>query len=887
MSSKKHSPTVFSPSDEQQKIIDALKNKQNVIVNAVAGSGKTTTILGIAKQMLDVNILQITYNKALQLEVEEKVKNENLTNIKIYTYHGLSCSFYDYTAWTDDKITEIITNDTQFKPRKNHKHYSIIVIDEAQDMTELYFKLVYKFLKDLKFVGNLLILGDNFQGIYEFKGADTRYLTLADEIFKSHKPFIKLTLNTSYRLTNTTARFINEFMMYDKVNIHAPKIGDPVIYHRLNQFSNDDSKIIANYIIDKIVNHNAKADDFFIIAPSLTKSKILKNIENNLVDANIQCYVPMTDETKLKEKILKGKIVFTSYHQSKGRERPYVIVLGFDTSYYKYYNKTANMNICENILYVAVSRASKQLILVEDYNYGSHPFLKCIPLIDGSAMSDDIKSFLHITEESMLYDYRNRKVIEDKVIQEQSIIRHNTSVTIFTKFINNEILDKISILVDKLYITLSPVEEKNIVLFPNDIQTSSSTFEEVFDIIGVTLPSMLEITKHGKTNVLHRNSKIEVDSMLQNKKHKTITDEFNKIIYPCITIKDWLHLGNFYLACTNKLYYKIKQIKNYDWVTDKMKEGCHNNMKRHIVSFNDLEFEYEQKVILPNKKYGQITLTGRFDAINTDTLWEFKLSENFSIEHKLQLIIYSYMWQVDNNMLIANNYSKLIEHKDNINENEKKELQQNAFITSKGHRECKLMSIRTGEILKLNTHNDACLCIIGGDCNNCDKTIIKIIELLLDNRYFHSERIDNDAFITYNSDKISSYLDIIEKNKISSVNNINNYDISMDYSGYSSNSDTNSVNEIIDFNDNDYEYDYNAEENNYISDDEICNDSDESIEIDYTKLKVNELIDLCNKEFTDDNKIKNLKKKKKQELIDILINLKKNKKEDDKIELDF
>ena len=662
MTSKKPPPTVFSPSDEQQKIIDALKNKQNVIVNAVAGSGKTTTILGIAKQMSDINILQITYNKALQLEVEEKVKNEKLTNIKIYTYHGLSCSFYDYTAWTDDKITDIITNDTQFKPRRNHKHYSIIVIDEAQDMTELYFKLVYKFLRDLKFSGNLLILGDNYQGIYDFKGADTRYLTLAEEIFKSHKPFIKLTLNTSYRLANTMARFINEFMMDKRISINAPKIGAPVLYHRLNQFSNDDSKIIANYIIDKIVNHNAKADDFFIIAPSINKCKILKNIENNLVDANIQCYVPMSDESKLKEKILKGKIVFTSYHQAKGRERPYCIVLGFDTSYYKYYNKTANMNICENILYVAASRASKQLILVEDYNHGSHPFLKCNPLIDGSAMTDDIKSFLQIinTRGSMLSGYRDRKIIEDEVRQEQSIIRHNTSVTNFTKFIKNEILDKISILVDQLFITLSPIEEKNIVLFPNDIQTSSSTFEEVFDIIGVTLPSMLEITKHGKTNVLHRISKIEVENMISKGEHRTITDEFNKIIYPCITINDWLHLGNFFLACTNKLYYKIKQIKNYDWITDAIRDGCHNNMKRHIVSFDDLEFEYKQEITFTDNIYGQITLSGRFDAIDNENLWEFKLAEIFSLEHKLQLIIYSYMWQLKNNKLIADNYSNLL-----------------------------------------------------------------------------------------------------------------------------------------------------------------------------------------------------------------------------------
>ena len=70
MSSEDIPPILFSPSEEQQKIIDALKNKQNVIVNAVAGSGKTTTILGIAKQMPDINILQITYNKALKLEVE-------------------------------------------------------------------------------------------------------------------------------------------------------------------------------------------------------------------------------------------------------------------------------------------------------------------------------------------------------------------------------------------------------------------------------------------------------------------------------------------------------------------------------------------------------------------------------------------------------------------------------------------------------------------------------------------------------------------------------------------------------------------------------------------------------------------------------------------------
>jgi hypothetical protein len=679
------------------------------------------------------------------------------------------------------------------------------------------------------------------------------------------------------------ARFINEFMMYDKVNINAPKQGEPVIYHRLNTFS--DGIIISKYIIDKIINHNAKADDFFIIAPSIKNSKILKTIENNLVDANIQCYVPMTDESKLNAKILQHKVVFTTYNQAKGRERSYCIVLGFDTSYYKYYNKTANMYICENILYVATSRASKQLILVEDYSHGSHPFLQCNTLIDGSVMTDDIKSFLHITKESMLNDYLDRKSIEEEVKKKQSLILHTTNVTDFTKFIKNEILDKISILVDKLFITISEVEEKNIVLFPNDIQTSSSTFEEVFDIIGVTLPSMLEINKNGQTNVLHRISKIEVEKMIQCKKNKTITDEFNKIVYPCINIKDWLYLGNFYLACTNKLYYKIKQIKNYDWITDAIKDGCHNNMKRHIPSFNDLKFEYEQEITFTDTTYGQITLNGRFDAIDNYTLWEFKISETFSLEYKLQLIIYSYMWKINNNNIIAYNYSNLIANKYNINENEKKELQENAFRKSKGHRDCKLMSIRTGEILKLNTNNDACSCVIGSDCNNCDSKIKQIIDLLLYNRYFHKVKIDDNEFIINNIDKISSYLYIIEKYKISSLNSdfnsINSIDSidSIDYSGYTSNSDTSSINLDEEF--------YNT---SYIIDNYYSGDyDDEDYTIDYTKLKVNELIDLCNKEFelNENNRIKNLKKKKKQELIDILLNLRKNKFEEDKIEIDF
>ena len=59
------------PSAEQQLVIDHLQNGDNVICSAVAGSGKSSTVLAAAKQMPGKQILQITYNSSLRLEIRE------------------------------------------------------------------------------------------------------------------------------------------------------------------------------------------------------------------------------------------------------------------------------------------------------------------------------------------------------------------------------------------------------------------------------------------------------------------------------------------------------------------------------------------------------------------------------------------------------------------------------------------------------------------------------------------------------------------------------------------------------------------------------------------------------------------------------------------------
>ena len=82
------------PSDEQLFVINQLKTQKNVIVDAIAGSGKSTTILSVAKAFIGINILQMTYNSMLRLEIKEKTKVLQIENIEVQTFHSLAKKYY-------------------------------------------------------------------------------------------------------------------------------------------------------------------------------------------------------------------------------------------------------------------------------------------------------------------------------------------------------------------------------------------------------------------------------------------------------------------------------------------------------------------------------------------------------------------------------------------------------------------------------------------------------------------------------------------------------------------------------------------------------------------------------------------------------------------------
>lgn len=184
-------------SAEQLAIVENLGRGFNIIVNSVAGSGKTTTSLHVAKgnSYLRPHTLLLTYNARLKDETRMKAKELGLhTNLEVHSFHafgildivkfakpyimGLGVKYYSPFCFRDAGIRATVENDG--KPSDQFTNYDIIIIDESQDMTNLYYSFVSKILRDhkemYKCIPQMLIIGDEHQCIFAFNGSDSRFV---------------------------------------------------------------------------------------------------------------------------------------------------------------------------------------------------------------------------------------------------------------------------------------------------------------------------------------------------------------------------------------------------------------------------------------------------------------------------------------------------------------------------------------------------------------------------------------------------------------------------------------------------------------------------------------------------------------------------------------
>ena len=156
-------------------------------------------------------------------------------------------------------------------------------------------------------------------------------------------------------------------------------------------------------------------------------------------------------------------------------------MFNFDNSYFLFFNKNGNPNICPNTLYVATTRAKEQLTLIHHECNDFLPFLNESPI-------------------SFYCDMNGLKKIKIKKQSRYSVDKINDlSVTDLIKHIPQEIMDKCY---DMLSITT--IREKT---QPIEIQLKTQQediYENVSEITGIAVPLFFEYNLYKYFYLLHQ-----------------------------------------------------------------------------------------------------------------------------------------------------------------------------------------------------------------------------------------------------------------------------------------------------------------------------------------------------------------------------------------------
>jgi F-box protein 18 (helicase) len=207
---------------------DIINSTGNIKINAVAGSGKTTTIVEYAKaRPQNAKILYLAFNKSVKLEAERKFADKGLNNVKVETAHSLA--FRHIVAKSNYKIrsqgykTHEIAEILGLQG-DGEKHSEYIVANHINKFIAYFCNSAVQKVQDLNYLD---VVSDDKARVfvtkyYKYIETQTRFLLKKmDEgaIEITHDFYLK-----KFQLSNPTLNF--EYILFDEGQDASPAMLD-------------------------------------------------------------------------------------------------------------------------------------------------------------------------------------------------------------------------------------------------------------------------------------------------------------------------------------------------------------------------------------------------------------------------------------------------------------------------------------------------------------------------------------------------------------------------------------------------------------------------------------------------------------------------------------
>ncbi|KAI0551998.1 P-loop containing nucleoside triphosphate hydrolase protein [Xylaria curta] len=624
----------FHPSDKQREIV-RLCFEQNVVVSARPGSGKTATAEAIVAAHPDKQVAVLTYSKRLQLETYLRLRK--YSNCEVFTFHRMASLLFNVLVHNDAILSQL--REDVFRrnelPQQRSAPFDIIVLDEFQDCTPLIFWLTNCFIlantpREGGQPPRIVVLGDERQSIYQFRGADQRYLTLAPEILApiSPYPFAKVTLGESFRLSNETTQFLNDAFLGGESYVTGSKPGPKPIVLRYNP-QNDYE--LAQELSTMIKHYGAKKSA--ILAPYVRQSRSLKKLVNRMSEKyHIPIAVPMDDDTPLDDRVVRGKMCLSTIHQFKGSERDLVILSGMDSSFFEFGGRSLPDDRCPNEIFVALTRAKTQLVFIHDESKKFMPFVS----VEALYRTAEVVNMVKVEGEIAPPDAPGRPATFGLKLPPISGVRD------MTRHVQSEDLDEIikrDLCIEQLCPRLP--EEECIDMMGTVPSDSARGFHEaVSDINGLVVVAVFE------HHALRKMSTLGIDQLPVDTLSSVWSEQ--QIAWLCRRACE-------YEASISGYKPRAIQMKNhnFDWIRPTDLALARNRLQgelRNMISSIEFEVIVKHDFIVDNKK---TELIGRADVVNygnspcdrdrsVESVWEIKFVSQLSHEHIIQACVYAY-----------------------------------------------------------------------------------------------------------------------------------------------------------------------------------------------------------------------------------------------------
>jgi len=240
------------------------------------------------------------------------------------------------------------------------------------------------------------------------------------------------------------------------------------------------------------------------------------------------------------------------------------------------------------------------------------------------------------------------------------------SPTKLIKFIPDTTLDYISPILDSLFTISSPIAAN--IEIPSIIQTYRGFFESVSDLNGIAIPALYydKLQKNNGKNMLYKMIENSLIEMKENE-HMYLKRIVDELPDTCGNINEYLLLANIYTAIQERLYFKLKQINRdeYTWITETIMKSCilrlddvigsevtienPSILSEHTIIHHSMEEQHAKidQTLGPHfPENMRFRFTAIVDLITNISVWELKCTSDISMDHKLQVVIYAWLWDM-------------------------------------------------------------------------------------------------------------------------------------------------------------------------------------------------------------------------------------------------